>query len=265
LVERSDPELALRRFALVLAIAYVGVLSSFALPQIALDGWLAALAVRISDTGSWQQLPFLVVLLVIVVVSRPGLEPRRRALEAVAIIVVLLVILAGNAELNESVIKPAFAIPRPNLVALADSGALGLGIDEFYALGDKQARREWLGPRLAELTVPHLSPLVREHWLIETGYSFPSGHATASMTFASLMYAIGLRWTTGWRLTVTMLLPVWAVAVVLTRPLLRVHTYIDVSVGAAVGILLGAAGFAMLHLLLERRAASHNSRVDLHV
>jgi phosphatidylglycerophosphatase B len=253
LIEQEDPKLLVRRFALVLAVAYAGVLSSFTLPEIPLDGWLAALSVRISDTASWEQLPFLAVAMLLVIVSRPGLEFRRRLLEFVTIGVVFLVILAGNAELNEHVIKPAFAIPRPNLVALADSGALGIGVDEFYALGDKQARREWLAPRLDGLTEPRLSPIVREHWSIETGYSFPSGHSTAAMTFASLMYAIGLRWTSGWRRTVAMLLPFWAVLVVFTRPLLRVHSYIDVSAGAAIGIILGLLGFAVLRVLFKER------------
>lgn len=245
----------LRRLALVLALAYLGVLTSFVVPEIPLDGWLATLAVRISDTSSWQQLPFVALALVIVVVSRPGLDSRRRALEAAAIVMIMLVVLAGNAELNEQVIKPSFAVPRPNLVGLADSGALGLGVDEFYALGDKQARREWLAPRLAELTEPRLAAIVREHWAIETGYSFPSGHATASMTFASLMVAIGLSWTVGWRRVLVLLLPIWAVAVALTRPLLRVHTDVDVSVGAAVGIGLGVTGFALMRVMFERGIA----------
>jgi phosphatidylglycerophosphatase B len=257
LIEQEDPKLLVRRFALVFAIAYAGVLASFTLPEIPLDGWLAALSVRISDTGSWEQLPYVAVAMLIVIVSRPGLELRRRLLEFVAIGVVFVVILAGNAELNEHVIKPAFAVPRPNLIALADSGALGLGADEFYALGDKQARREFLGPRLEGLSEPQLSPLVREHWSIETGYSFPSGHATAAMTFASLMYAVALRWTYGWRRTVAVLLPIWAVLVVFSRPLLRVHTDIDVSAGAAIGIILGLLGFAVLRFAFKDRRPQH--------
>jgi phosphatidylglycerophosphatase B len=242
----------LRRFALLLAVAYLAVLASVALPPIPLDGWLAELAVRIADTASWRQLPVLAVAMLVVVVSRPGLGPRRRTLEASGVASILLLVLAGNAELNESVIKPAFAVPRPNLIELADHGALGLGVDEFYALGDKQDRRDFLAPRLDELVEPSLAPIVREHWVIETGYSFPSGHATAAMTFASLMLAIGLSWTRGWRQRVTTLLPVWAVAVVYSRPLLRVHTPIDVSIGAAVGIGLGIVGFAILNELVER-------------
>lgn len=244
-----------RRFALLISIAYAGVLSSIALPEIPLDGWLADLSVRISDTASWQQLPLFAVAMLAVVASRPGLTSRRRALEIGGTVAILLLILAGNAQLNESVIKPAFAVPRPNLVTLADQGALGIGVDEFYALGDKQARREFLAPRLEELSEPRLSPLVREHWMIETGFSFPSGHSTAAMTFATLMFAFGLRWTQGWRRVLTMLLPVWAIVVVYTRPLLRVHTYFDVTVGAAVGIVLGSIGFAILHELVERDSA----------
>ena len=234
--------------------AYVFVLASFLLPSIALDGWLANLAVRVADTGSWRQLPLLVAAVLVVVVSRPGLGPRRRALEGLGFLLVLALILAGNAELNEAVIKPAFAIPRPNLSALADQGALGIGVDEFYGLGDKLARREYLTPRLEVLTDPGLSPLVREHWEIETGYSFPSGHATASMTFASMLCAAGLYWTDGWRRTVATLLPIWAVAVVWSRPLLRVHSPLDVSVGAAVGIALGVLGFTALRVLVGRFA-----------
>jgi membrane-associated phospholipid phosphatase len=241
----------LRRFALIMGPAYACVLLSFVLPIIALDGWLGELAVRVADTGSWRQLPFLVAAMLLLVVSRPGLGGRRRALEGGGFLVVLLLILAGNAELNEAVIKPIFAIPRPNLSALADQGALGIGVDEFYALGDKLTRRAYLGPRLEGLSEPALSPLVRDHWEIETGYSFPSGHATASMTFASMLCAAGLYWTDGWRRTVTMLLPVWAVAVVWSRPLLRVHSPVDVSVGAAVGIGLGVLGFAALRVLIE--------------
>ena len=252
MAERAELQASLRRFALVVAIAYLGVLASFVLPEIALDGWLAALSVRIADSSSVQQLPVFTVVILAVIVSRPGIDRRRRIIEAGAITAMLLVILAGNAALNEHFIKPSFAIPRPNLVALADQGALGLGVDEFYALGDKQARSEWLASQLAELSEPRLSPIVREHWAIETGYSFPSGHATASMTFASLMLAIGVCWTQGWRRTVTMLLPLWAICVVFSRPLLRVHTSLDVSVGAAIGIGLGVVGFAVLHALLER-------------
>lgn len=232
--------------------AYACVLLSFVLPTIPLDGWQANLAVVISNSGTWQQLPFFAALMIVVLVSRPGLDARRRVIEGLGLLAILLVILAGNAELNESVIKPVLAIPRPNLTALADQGTLGIGIDEFYALGDKQARRDYLVPLLEALEQPALSPSVRQHWGIETGYSFPSGHATAAMTFASLMCAAGLRWASGWRLTLATLIPVWAVAVVFTRPLLQVHTPLDVSFGAAVGLVLGVAGFAVLHALVDR-------------
>ena len=250
------------RLVLVLGLAYAGVVASFLLPAIALDGSLANLAVLVADSATAHWLPFVALGLVAVLVSRPGLSGRRRGLEAGAAIGIMLVILAGNAALNEFVIKPVFAVPRPNLIALADDGALGLGVDEFYALGDKQARRDYLGPRLDALTEPRLGQRVRGHWLIETGYSFPSGHATASMTFAALMAAAALRWARGWRQAVMLAVPVWAVAVACSRPLLRVHTPIDVSVGAAVGVVLGTLGFVVLHTIVVRFAEQPDSLAD---
>jgi hypothetical protein len=47
------------------------------------------------------------------------------------------------------------------------------------------------------------------------------------------------------------------VIVVFTRPLLRVHTYIDVSAGAAIGIILGLLGFAVLRWIIKDRRPQH--------
>lgn len=253
---RDQPTLA-RRIAAVLIPTYALVLLSFALPEIPLDGSLAEVIVRVADSATWGQLPFLCIAALMLLNSRPGPSMRRRAIEAVTIIVVMLGVIGGNALLNEFVIKPTFHVPRPNIVALAEDGALGPAVPDgpaFYELGDKQDRRDYLSPRLAELEQPALAPAVREHWLDETGYSFPSGHSTASMTFASLMVALGMCWLGGWRQGVTSALPIWALCVVYSRPLLQVHTATDVSVGALVGICLGLLSFLLIRWIVEKLA-----------
>lgn len=229
---------------------FAWVLLSFVLPNIALDSPMADLAVRVSDSGSWGQLPFFCTAVLLLVISRPGLSKRRRVVEGVALSLAMLVVIPGHALINERVTKPAFALPRPNIVALTEAHALGPGIHDaadFYAIGDKAARSEFLGKRLAKLDEPALSQRVHEHWLDETGYSFPSGHATAAMTFASLFVAIGFLWLSGWRQRITnTLLPIWAVCVVYSRPLLEVHTAIDVSSGALTGFALGLGAFVFV-------------------
>jgi phosphatidylglycerophosphatase B len=238
---------------------FAWVLLSFVLPNIPLDGEVANLAVRVSDSGNWGQLSFIAIATIVLVISRPGLRARRRAIEGITLSLAMLIALAGNAMLNERVIKPAFAVPRPNIVALTEARALGASIHdpaEFYARGDKDVRSELLRARLAKLEEPALSPLVREHWIVETGYSFPSGHSTAAMTFASLLIALGFALgLSGWRRVFTnTVVPVWAVCVVYSRPLLEVHSGVDVTVGALAGYAWGLGAFVCVRWAADRFA-----------
>ena len=245
-----------RQLAAGLVPTFLLALLSYALPEIALDTSFADAVVVLTDTTYWGQLPIISGVVMLLIVSRAGLSARRRMVEAGSMIGAMLVVLLAWALVNEHLIKPAIASPRPNIVALAEAGELGVGSpDAFYALGDKDERRDHLrelyeGPEPPDEVA--LSPRVREHWIHETGYSFPSGHSTAAMTFATMMFAVGLAWLSGWRRMLTNLLPVWALGVVYSRPLLRVHRASDVSVGALAGITLGLLAFAAISWLVKR-------------
>jgi len=259
-VERSGAALARPMVPILSASALLAWLS-FWLPEIALDGPLADFVVRVADTASWTQMPMLVVIAAVIITSRPGIPARRRAVEALVIAVVSIVALAGVAQLNEHVVKPALATSRPNLDQLAEAGALGPEIEtgaDFYALGDKQDRRDALAPLLDTVDEPALSPRVRAHWVHETGYTFPSGHATSSMTFATVLVALGFAWLSGWRQWLFAATPLWALCVVYSRPLLRVHRPIDVAVGTLQGIAIGLVAFVAINWLADR--ISHGSR-----
>lgn len=244
------------RLAIVLGAIFVLALLSPVLPDIDLNTPFADLVVRVTDTGTWPQMLFVSIAVLIMVISRTGLGRRRRTLETVAITVIMLIFLAGNSQINEHIIKPAFAVPRPNMIALTDDGALGPSYPEaetFYVVGDKRDRREVLGEYLPAVTDPALSALVRAHWIHETGYSFPSGHATAATTLATLTAALGILWLSGWRRGVAVaMLPIWAVAVVYSRTLLDVHTASDVIAGTLIGFLWGLLGFAAIRWLVDR-------------
>ena len=139
-----------RLLDVVLGCLLLGVLASSLLPRIALDTVFADGVVRLTDTASWTQLTPIAVVVIILLVSRRGITPRRRTREAVTLSVVMLIALAGNAQLNEHIVKPAFGVPRPNIVRLADTGVLGPDLPDaaaFYATGDKGARRVVLGDR----------------------------------------------------------------------------------------------------------------------
>lgn len=235
---------------------FVGALGAFLLPDISLDTRFADSVVRITDTAGSAQMPWLVSLVLIMLVTRPGLPKRRRGTEASLLVVAMLVALLGGTLLNEHVIKPAFDIPRPNIVELAESGALGPDIadaETFYAVGNKEARREVLGERLPEVTNPALSDRVRAHWIHETGFSFPSGHSQSAMALAAMMAALGFMWLSGWRrIVTTVVLPIWAVAVVYSRVALDVHRAIDTTAGTLMGIVWGVVAAAAVCSLLGR-------------
>jgi phosphatidylglycerophosphatase B len=230
------------------------VLFTPVLPVMALDSGFADAVVRLTDTATWIQMTLISAAVVIMVVTRKGLSRRRRTIEALAIAITMLVMLAGNALLNEHVVKPMFGIPRPNIVTLAEEGALGDAIptaDAFYASGDKEARRVLLGDVLPAVRTPALSSLVGAHWIHETGYSFPSGHTTAAMTLTTMLTAIGLGWLSGWRRFLCLVVaPIWAVAVAYSRVLLGVHTALDVIVATVVGF-----GWGMLAVGVIGRVA----------
>lgn len=233
------------------------------LPPVALDGPIARAAVWVSDSGGVGIEPFMALALLTIVVTRPGLAMRTRALEAVVLLGLLLVSLGGMSLANEHLIKPTMAIPRPNIVALADEGVLGLSPDEFYALGDKPERSAYLAGRLADPSAPVLGDEVRDHWVTETGYSFPSGHSLAAMTFAAFFLTLALSYLdTRRRRLVFLILPVWALAVIASRPLLRVHSALDIGVGASEGLVIGLISVMVGRWVIERWGPAPSQQSD---
>jgi len=247
-----------RRLLAVILIVCAGALLSILLPSINLSGEPADTVVRLSDTGSSAGLPILSLIVLGIAVVRPGLTGRRRSLETIAVLVAMLVVMAGGSLLNEGVIKPTVGVPRPNIVALAESGALGPGIataDDFYAVGSVEKRRELMDRRLTPERTPYLSELVRSHWIHAVGYSMPSGHATAAMTFAILWAGLGLAWLDGWRrFLAVVIIPIWSVAITWSRVLLEVHTTADVTVGALAGSAWGLGAYLAIARLLDLKS-----------
>ncbi len=150
---------------------------------------------------------------------------------------VLLMIGAG-AWINEHLVKPAVAQPRPDIVFLASAAAgpvLPEGVGAFYDLPDKASRSRRLEQAWGTAALP-LPVLLREHWAEETGYSFPSGHAFAATALAAwLSLWVICRGQRRW------LLPLfwgWMLAVCYSRIELGVHRPVDIVAGALEGLTL---------------------------
>jgi phosphatidylglycerophosphatase B len=181
----------------------------------------------------------------------------RQKMRPGAIVVLIAAICAGGgAALNEDIVKTRLKIPRPNIVWLAgDDGAgpLGMTAEEFYASGDKATRSMLLSNVLNARPRPLLlSPSIEAHWVEETGFSLPSGHAFAAMFFATFFLMLAATYVSFNRLWLFYTLLPWALAVCYSRPILRVHTPMDITIGGLQGLLLGLLAWAVARLLLRK-------------
>jgi phosphatidylglycerophosphatase B len=229
---------------------------TYFLPPIDLAGPLAQAAFWISESGGIRGTPAIAIGMTVLLLSRGGLSGKRRGAELLVVVLTLAILFGGAAYLNEYVVKPFFAVPRPDIVELAKSPpqapVLKKSAEQFYAMPTKALRSEYLKTVLTPDVPPAMSARVRGHWIAETGYSFPSGHSFSAMMFATFFLALGLSYCSEPRLWPFYLLVAWAVAVCYSRPILRLHSPVDICVGALEGMVGGVVAFLLAYWILER-------------
>jgi len=227
--------------ALALVLCLAALAASFAFPSIPLDRSLARWAWRVTLTGGLSGIAVIAVACTLLLTLRQS-RPRRDIVKELLVhVLVLGVFLGGGALANEYFLKPAFAVPRPNIELLEETGILELSAKEFYSSLSKDERRIHLAQTLSEQTTESvgLHETVRDHWIHEAGYAFPSGHTFSAALLAAYFLSLGAvsgvrrqKWAWG-------LLSLYAVCIGWTRVLLGVHRPIDVLAGGAVGIVVG--------------------------
>ncbi len=208
-------------------------------------------------------MPFIVLSMLVLLITRNGISFPRRWKEASIIIFIVAICAGGGAIFNEHFIKAQLKVPRPNIIWLAGengSGPLGVTAKEFYKIGNKEDRRTPLAKILANHPLP-LSPAIEAHWIEETGYAFPSGHSFSAMFFATFFLLFAATYLFTKRLWLFYLLLPWALAVCYSRPILRVHTPADITVGSLQGLIIGFLAWAIAQPLI-RKSIIKNTNID---
>ncbi|EOD53318.1 phosphatase PAP2 family protein, partial [Aeromonas molluscorum] len=118
--------------------------------------------------------------------------------------------------------------PRPYLLWL-ESHQLIPAIQQFYA-SKVEVRSEQVHAASQLLALPQW---LGNHWQAEVNYAFPSGHSIAAMSLAQFF---GLIWLARAPHGVW-LLPLWALAIALSRTLIGMHWPLDVLASALLGSL----------------------------
>lgn len=192
----------------------------------------------ITESGSWTGSSIIVLLISIAFACIPS-RPLAKAMTFVRTLLVLSIILAGFARLNERFIKSTFAISRPSHRFILREAGTGIRLDSIYSLVVPERRLFFQGV-IADDTVHFkgIEPRVLAHWAAESGYSMPSGHSFNAFLLAGMLaYVIFV--LTERRITVWPYVPMfWAALVGLSRVELGVHTPLDVTIGGALGLVV---------------------------
>lgn len=170
---------------------------------------------------------------------------RMKVLTFLRSLLVLCGLLATFAFLNEHVVKPAAGFGRPSHTYIINQTNSNVSLDSLYLLTDHD-RKAYFRNILDSDTV-HFREIDRrilDHWVDEAGYSFPSGHSFNAFLLASIL-AFSMYHSNHRKLKYLYFLPlVWAALVALSRVAVGAHSPLDVSVGAAVGLIIS-------HLMLS--------------
>ncbi len=246
---------------LLIPLAFVSpLIDSTRAPFFDLTQSFSQVAYWMSESGGKIGAPIVGVLMLVLLVSRVECTNSRRGREAGIVVLIVAVCAGGGAALNEHIVNAQLKIPRPNIIWLAGengSGPLGMTSKAFYEIGDKATRGEVLSNVLNGKQAPvPMSPAIEAHWIAETGYSLPSGHSFSAMFFATFFLAIATTYVTTKRRWVFYALLPWALVVCYSRPILRLHTPADITIGALQGLLLGFLAWVVARMLLRRFASA---------
>lgn len=240
---------------LLILSVYIPVSTANSPPFFDLSHYYVDVIYLISESGKYG-IPFIVIIGLFMIFSEKRLAAKACLKQGILITLTALIFAGGGALLNEHLIKVQLNKPRPNIVWLAGvngTGPLGMTSEEFYAFGDKQARRDLLSRQIGtEEASVVLTPSIRAHWIHEAGYSFPSGHSFSAMFFATFFLMLGAVLLTSRRLYWLYLLLPWAVAVCVSRVILGVHSPLDIITGALQGGAFGLlAWFICMKVLIK--------------
>lgn len=185
-------------------------------------------------TSPWLQLPYWLSRSV----DLPGLgltlaglllvSWRKLALSPAALLTLAAALLAvlGADLAIKSGLKLLTQEPRPYLIWLYEQGLIP-AMSHFYG-AEQAVRAEQVFAASQWLALPDW---LARHWRHEVNYAFPSGHTIAAMSLAQFF---GLLWLAR-APRLAWLLPLWALAVALSRLLLGMHWPRDLLASALLG------------------------------
>lgn len=138
---------------------------------------------------------------------------RLRGREMVYLLTIVFTLLLSG-QLIKTVVKNTVQESRPYIVWLQKSAPLNeQGLYHAISPMEKKTLKQ-------QIQAQHLPRWLKQHWLSEIGFAFPSGHTMFAVSWVLL--AVGLLWPRGYYKTVILLM-MWATGVMSSRLFLGMH------------------------------------------
>lgn len=153
--------------------------------------------------------------------------------------IALILFLSAFAFINEHLTKKILKLPRPSHSFVFDHAKTETKVDSLYKL-DEHGRELFLQELITnnKNSFVNIDEKVLDHWVEESGYSFPSGHSFNAFLLACIL-SFSLFNSQNKTVRLFYILPfIWAVSVAVSRVAIGAHSALDVSFGAALGCLV---------------------------
>jgi hypothetical protein len=135
----------------------------------------------VSESGKYGA-PVVGLLALTVLLSRHEIDSSRRTKEFIIVALTASVLAGGGALANEYFIKTELQVPRPNIVWLAGengNGPLGMTTEEFYSIGNSEAR----SASLAEVLQQDSNPVLLTSSIKASGLMKQDSHFLRAIRF----------------------------------------------------------------------------------
>lgn len=201
------------------------------------DSILSDLAYAITNSGGKYYVMLIAAVTALIFAYRDKMEkaPAFKFLKQFGILFLLLFFFAF---LNEYGIKQFVKITRPSHAYIFKYSAPEISMIEFYQLPVHE-RQKQLKSLIdsSQFLNAHVDEKVRKHWIEEAGYSFPSGHTFNAFLLATVL-SFSIKRSRILHFNKYFFIPIiWATSVGISRIALGAHSALDVSFGAALGVL----------------------------
>jgi len=215
-------------------------LSPIAFMAIDLDSKLSDLACAITNSGGKYYVLFITAVVAFIFAYRSRLD-KHIVLKFLKQFGILFLMLAFFAILNEFGIKRLARFTRPSHAFVFAHSNTKINAQDFYQLNFKQ-RQVQLKKMIdsSPYIQTQVAEKVRNHWIEEAGYSFPSGHTFNAFLLATVL-SFSIKRSRILHFNKYFFVPfIWATAIGVSRVALGAHTALDVSFGAALGIFMAS-------------------------